>query len=106
MTDVQLVPDQPSPNPTSPSRPSPIQPPANESPATRPERGKSWLPTRKWFAATVTALAAVASLAVEQDGFTKGVIIALIGAVAQAVVTYLLPNADTPGGVPLKKVAP
>jgi hypothetical protein len=39
---------------------------------------------------------------VQAGGFTPAVWIALIGAVVQAVVTYLLPNADTPGGVPLR----
>jgi hypothetical protein len=63
---------------------------------------KSAWPTRKWWAATITGLGAIATLLVQAGGFTPAVWIALIGAVVQAVVTYLLPNADTPGGVPLR----
>lgn len=62
---------------------------------------KSALPTRKWIAAQVLALAAVATSWVDSgwdDTETK----LLIGIAVQAAVTYLLPNEDTPGGVPLK----
>ncbi len=69
-------------------------------------RQKSAWPTRKWWAATITALGAIATMVVQAGGFTSVVWVALIGAVVQAVVTYLLPNADTPGGVPLRASSP
>ncbi len=80
------------------------QPTQSEPTRTQPTQVKSWRPTRKWIAATITALAAVAVLWVQQGEFSKGVAVALIGAISQAMVTYLVPNADTPGGVPMKKV--
>jgi hypothetical protein len=63
---------------------------------------KSWLPTRKWWAATVVALGAIATLWVTTGAFDRDVAIAVIGAVVQAATTYLVPNQDTPGGVPLR----
>jgi hypothetical protein len=63
---------------------------------------KSWQPTRKWIAATVTALGAIAVLWIQAGSFSMAVGIALVGAIVQALVTYLLPNENTPGGVPLR----
>lgn len=63
---------------------------------------KSWMPTRKWWAATLVALGAIATLWVSKGTFDRDVAIALIAAVVQAATTYLLPNQDTPGGVPLR----
>ena len=63
---------------------------------------KRWWPTRKWWAATVLAAVAVATLWVTKGAFDRDVAIAVIGAVGQAVVSYLLPNQDTPGGVPVR----
>jgi hypothetical protein len=60
-------------------------------------------PTRKWWAATVTALGGVLILVIQQGGFTAEVAIALVGVVTQAIVTYLIPNDSTPGGVPLSR---
>lgn len=51
----------------------------------------------------VTALAAFLTSWVQAGEFSKEILIALIGFVAQAIVTYLVPNSDTPGGVPVKK---
>ncbi len=65
-------------------------------------QAKSWLPTRKWWAATVLAAVAVATLWVTKGAFDRDVAIALIGAIGQAVVSYLLPNQGTPGGVPVR----
>ena len=64
---------------------------------------KSWLPTRKWFAAIVTALSAWAVLWIQAAEFGREVQIALVGVITQAVVAYLVPNQDSPGGVPLKR---
>ncbi|MBX6765939.1 MAG: hypothetical protein IRY90_02070 [Actinomadura rubrobrunea] len=64
---------------------------------------KSLLPTRKWWAALITALTAVLINWVQAGHFTKEILIALIGAVSQAVVAYLVPNESTPGGVPVRR---
>ncbi len=50
----------------------------------------------------VTSLAALAINVVQAGTFNKEITIALIGFLAQAVVAYIVPNNDTPGGVPLK----
>jgi hypothetical protein len=63
---------------------------------------KSWLPTRKWWAATVVALGAIATLWVTKGAFDRDVAIAVIGAFVQAATTYIVPNQDTPGGVPTR----
>jgi len=63
---------------------------------------KSWLPTRKWWAATVVALGAIATMWVTKGAFDRDVAIAAIAAVVQAATTYIVPNQDTPGGVPLR----
>lgn len=56
-------------------------------------------PTRKWIAAQVVALGAVATSAIE-SGWDDTEWKLLIGIAVQAAVTYLLPNDQTPGGVP------
>jgi hypothetical protein len=65
---------------------------------------KSWMPTRKWWAALVTALAAWIVNWINEGELSKAILIALVGVVAQAAVAYIVPNADTPGGVPTKQV--
>jgi hypothetical protein len=67
---------------------------------------KSLLPTRKWWAAFVTSIAGVVVMGISADAFSIEVKIALVWAIAQAAITWLVPNADTPGGVPLKKPKP
>jgi len=64
---------------------------------------KSLLPTRKWWAAFVTSVAGVVVMWISAGAFSVEVKIALVWAIAQAAITWLIPNADTPGGVPLKK---
>jgi hypothetical protein len=67
------------------------------------KRGK--IPTRKWIAAQVVALSGIAISAIDSgwdDTETK----LLIGVAVQAALTYLLPNADSPTGVPDAKVLP
>lgn len=64
---------------------------------------KSLLPTRKWWGAFVTSVAGVVVMGISADAFSTEVKIALVWAIAQAAITWLVPNADTPGGVPLKK---
>lgn len=63
---------------------------------------KSIWPTNKWWAATVIALGAIATLWVTKGTFDRDVAIAVIAAVVQAVTSYLVPNQDTPGGVRLR----
>lgn len=62
---------------------------------------KSWHPTRKWIAAQVIALGALATSAVESGWDTTETVL-LIGIIVQGGITWLLPNVDAPGGVPLK----
>jgi hypothetical protein len=64
---------------------------------------KSLLPTRKWWAAFVTSVAGVVVMGISAAAFSTEVKVALVWAIAQAAITWLVPNADTPGGVPLKK---
>jgi hypothetical protein len=64
---------------------------------------KSPWPTRKWWAMFITALAAFVITWIQVGEFNKEILIALVGLVAQSLVTYLVPNANTPGGVPIRK---
>lgn len=62
-----------------------------------------WIPTRKWLAAQALALAGLATSAIE-SGWDATEWKLLVAIVAQAAVSYVLPNVDTPGGVPDAKV--
>jgi hypothetical protein len=55
---------------------------------------KSWKPTNKWLAAQCTGTATLAISWVNAGAWTKPLTIALIGLVSQAVVAYLVSNAD------------
>ncbi len=55
---------------------------------------KSWKPTNKWLAAQCTGTATLAIAWVNAGAWTKPLTIALIGLVSQAVVAYLVSNAD------------
>lgn len=58
-----------------------------------------WIPTRKWLAAQVVAVAGIATSAVESGwDVTETKLCIAVG--VQAIVTYLLPNSSAPGGVP------
>ena len=65
---------------------------------------KSAAPTRKWIAAQLTALAAIAVMYVTSGTWDTEESIALIGWFVAASTSYLVPNEDTPGGVPVKEV--
>ena len=67
-----------------------------------PDRRKSAWPTRKWWAGLITAVAALTVNLIETGAFSKEIAIALVGLVAQALVVYIVPNDNTPGGVPLQ----
>jgi hypothetical protein len=58
----------------------------------------SWIPTRKWLATQVTAVAAFLVAWVDQGSWNKTLSIALIGLASQAIFGYLVPNADRSTG--------
>jgi hypothetical protein len=61
----------------------------------------SWWPTRKWWAATVLAIGGILSTwAAGGWDWTDPLSGAAITLLAQRIVAYLVPNHDTPGGVP------
>jgi hypothetical protein len=61
---------------------------------------RSLAPTRKWWAATVTALAGWAIAFVNVHGhWTETIIIAGVTLVSQRAIAWLVPNVGTPGGV-------
>jgi hypothetical protein len=64
---------------------------------------KSKLPTNKWLATQVTAAAALLTGWVTAEHWNKTLTTTAIGLVAQAIVSYVLPNSENPGGVPPKK---
>jgi hypothetical protein len=66
---------------------------------------KSKLPTNKWMATQVTAAAALLTGWVTAEHWNKTLSTTAIGLVAQAVVSYVLPNSENPGGVQAKKPA-
>jgi hypothetical protein len=54
-------------------------------------------PTRKWWAATVTAIGTVAIAALTGDGInTDPEIVMVVGLGVQRVIAYLVPNEDSP----------
>jgi hypothetical protein len=55
---------------------------------------RSWKPTNKWLAAQCTGTATLAISWVNAGAWTKPLTIALIGLVSQAVVAYLVSNAE------------
>lgn len=69
---------------------------------TRPTRTKSYWPTSKWWAATVTTSVAAAALWI-RSGSTKEVALAWLAIGGQAVISYLVPNDPAPGGVPERR---
>ena len=66
---------------------------------------KSKWPTNKWLATQVTAVVALLTAWVTAGEWNKTLTITLIGIVGQAIVSYLLPNAELPGGVPARRAA-
>lgn len=65
---------------------------------------KTLLPTRKWIAAQIVGAAGIATSAIDSgwDATESKLVIALL---VQALVTWLLPNDPTPGGVPVRPTA-
>lgn len=62
----------------------------------------SWKnPSRKWFATQVAALTALMVAWVNAGSWDKTLTIALVGLISQAIIGYLIPNAE-----PAKDPAP
>lgn len=60
-----------------------------------------WAPTRKWWAATVVGGVGMVTMVWTGDPtLTDPEKIALVTFVGQRLVSYFLPNEDTPGGIP------
>ena len=65
---------------------------------------KSWQrPTNKWWAGLITVAGSWVVNLITAGAFTKTIAIALVGIVTQMTVAYLVPNDNTPGGVPMRK---
>ena len=62
------------------------------------------VPTNKWIVTQITALAALITAWVTAGQWDKTLTVAAIGVITQAIVGYLCPNTDTPGGVPRRAV--
>jgi hypothetical protein len=56
--------------------------------------GTGLLPTRKWFAATVTGLATIGVAWAEAGDWSQTLTITAIGFAAQRLVAWLIPNDD------------
>ena len=65
---------------------------------------RSATPTRKWIATQITATLALLTGWISTGEWDKTLTISAIGLLGQAVIGYLLPNAETPGGVPTRRV--
>lgn len=74
--------------------------PVNPTPVTPAE--PSLKPTRKWWVAQVTALAAIAVMYLTTGDWNTEESVAAVGWLTQAVGTWLMPNDPTAGGVPPK----
>jgi predicted cobalt transporter CbtA len=70
--------------------------------ATPAARVASRMPTNKWWAATVLAVGGLLTTWASAGEWTAALTGAAITLVTQRIVAYLVPNDDTPGGVPTK----
>lgn len=61
---------------------------------------KSAAPTKKWLTTQITAVAALLVMWVTTGAWDTEETIALIGLISQAALGYIVPNDNTPGGVP------
>ena len=64
---------------------------------------RSLRPTRKWISTQIIAATALVTTWIMNSAWDKALTIGTIGLISQADIGYLMPNSDTPGGVPLKK---
>jgi len=65
---------------------------AVSAPEMVPMSKPSMVPTRKWFAGVITALAAVLVNWITNTEFTKEIAVQLVGVVTTALVAYMVPN--------------
>jgi hypothetical protein len=71
---------------------------------TKRKAARSWpRPTNKWWAGLVTVAGSWVVNLITAGAFTKTIAIALVGIITQMIVAYLVPNDNTPGGVPVPK---
>jgi hypothetical protein len=67
------------------------------------KEAKFWQrPTNKWCAGLVTVAGSWVVNLITAGAFTKTIAIALVGIITQMIVAYLVPNDNTPGGVPMR----
>ena len=65
---------------------------------------KSWWPTKKWMAATVTAAGGIlVTLSTTDWKFSTAMQGVIITFAVQRIVAYITPNDNTLGGIPVKK---
>ena len=62
-----------------------------------------WIPTRKWIAALITGLLTIGGHALASSGWDTPEWAEVLTLASSLAIAYLVPNADTPGGVPAKK---
>ncbi len=63
---------------------------------------KSWMPTRKWWVTQTAAVSALLIAWVNVGAWDKTTTIGLIGLLSQSICSWLAPNHEAPGGVPLR----
>jgi hypothetical protein len=63
----------------------------------------SWKPTRKWWAALIASVSGIlATYAAGGYEWTNDLSAAAITLISQLILTYVTPNLDEPGGVPVQ----
>jgi ABC-type enterochelin transport system permease subunit len=81
---------------------TPLDPIVAAEPA-QPAPQKSARPTNKWLAGQATLIGTfLIALIQNKWQLSSELQVTLVGLVIQAITTYLVPNTDTPGGVPTK----
>jgi hypothetical protein len=58
------------------------------------------MPSKKWIASRVTALAGLATMWVTTGSWDQEESVAAIALVTAAIISYLIPNTDDGGGAP------
>lgn len=67
-----------------------------------PVTKSSWIPTRKWIAAFWTGVLLIVGHAIATSGWDATEWGELVTLASGLGVAYLVPNENTPGGVPVK----
>ncbi|HEY5881174.1 MAG TPA: hypothetical protein VIU11_19835 [Nakamurella sp.] len=63
---------------------------------------KSRRPTNKWIVTQVAAVGALVTAWLTAGEWGTTLSVTAIGILTQAIVSYVAPNTDSPGGVPLR----